>query len=151
MKMTVKNITETGNITVIALMILIILTLIGISAGRTSNTDVTAARNLIPHKQDFYVAEAGQNMEAVKIGRGEYPLTISDSPGLVVADGAEEVVPQNYCDYMVTYKGHFSPPKGYSALHFTRHDYEVVTKSGKSSSNDVKIKARYYSIGPKIK
>jgi Tfp pilus assembly protein PilX len=41
-------------------MILVILTLIGISASRTSNTDVIAARNLIPHKQDFYVAEAGQ-------------------------------------------------------------------------------------------
>jgi Tfp pilus assembly protein PilX len=93
MKMTVKNITETGNITVIALMILIILTLIGISAGRTSNTDVTAARNLIPHKQDFYVAEAGQNMEAVKIGM-KYPLTISDTRGFC-SRWSRKVVPQN--------------------------------------------------------
>lgn len=145
-----KNMTEAGNITVIALMILVILTLIGISAGRISNTDVIAARNLIPHKQDFYVAEAGQNMEAIRIGRGEYPVVASDSPGLVVADNTYEVVPGNFCDYMVTYKGRFSPPKGYSALHFSRHDYEVVTKSGKNASNDVKIFSRYYSIGPKM-
>jgi hypothetical protein len=145
-----KIMTEAGNITVVALMILVILTLIGISASRTSDTDVIAARNLIPHKQDFYVAEAGQNMEAIRIGTGDYPVIDSDNPGLVLAEAAEEVVPGNSCDYMVTYKGHFSPPKGYSALHFTRHDYEVRTRSGKNASNDVKINARYYSIGPKM-
>jgi Tfp pilus assembly protein PilX len=142
---------EMGNVTVIALMILIILTLIGISAGRTSNTDVIAARNLIPHKQDFYVAEAGQNMEAIRIGSGEYPVAASDSPGLVIADNTYEVVPGNFCDYTVTYRGNFIPPKGYSALHFSRYDYEVLTKSGKNAGNDVKITARYYSVGPKIK
>jgi Tfp pilus assembly protein PilX len=145
-----KIIMETGNITVVALMILVILTLIGISAGRTSNTDVIAARNLIPHKQDFYIAEAGQNMEAIKIGRGDYPVIESDNPGLVLAESSEEVVPGDLCDYRVTYQGHFSPPKGYSAIHFTRYDYEVLTKSGKNISNDVKINARYYSIGPKM-
>ncbi|NLD36608.1 MAG: hypothetical protein GX654_07040 [Desulfatiglans sp.] len=145
-----NNMTETGNITVIALMILVILMLIGISASRTSNTDVIAARNLIPHKQDFYVAEAGQNIEAIRIGCGEYPVVASDSPGLVVADNTYEVVPGNSCDYTVTYKGHFSPPKGYSALHFSRHDYEVVTKSGKNASNDVKVMARYYIVGPRM-
>ncbi len=146
-----KIMQEAGNITVVALMILVILTLIGISAGRTSNTDVIAARNLIPHKQDFYIAEAGQNMEAIKIGKGEYPVIDSDTPGLVIKESTEEVIPGNSCGYMVTYKGHFVPPKGYSALHFNRHDYEVLTKSGKKASNDVKIKARYYSIGPKLK
>jgi hypothetical protein len=136
---------------VVALMILVILTLIGISASRTSNTDVIAARNLIPHKQDFYIAEAGQNMEAIRIGRGDYPVLDSDNPGLVLSESAEEVVPGNSCDYMVTYRGKFFPPKGYSALHFTRYDYEVLTRSGNNISNDVKILARYYSIGPKIK
>jgi hypothetical protein len=145
-----KIMTETGNITVVALMILVILTLIGISASRTSNTDVIAARNLIPHKQDFYVAEAGQNMEAIRIGSGDYPVIDSDNAGLVLAEETEEVVPGNFCDYRVTYKGHFIPPKGYSALYFTRHDYEVQTKSGKKVGNDVNIKARYYSIGPKM-
>jgi hypothetical protein len=146
-----KIITETGNITVVALMILVILTLIGISVSRTSNTDVIAARNLIPHKQDFYIAEAGQNIEAIRIGKGDYPVIDLYNPGLVLAESAEEVIPGNSCDYTVTYKGNFYPPKGYSALHFSRHDYEVLTKSGKKISNDVKIKARYYSIGPKMK
>jgi hypothetical protein len=146
-----KIISEIGNITVVALMILVILTLIGISAGRISDTDIIAARNLIPHKQDFYIAEAGQNMEAIKIGKGEYPVFDSDSPELVLKESTEEVIPGDSCDYKVIYKGHFAPPKGYSALYFNRHDFEVLTKSGKKASNDVKIKARYYSIGPKIK
>jgi hypothetical protein len=141
---------ETGNISVVALMILVILTLIGISASRTSDTDVIAARNLIPHKQDFYIAEAGQNMEAIKIGMGDYHVLDSDNPELILSETTEEVVPGHSCDYKVIYKGHFFPPKGYSALHFTRYDYEVITKSGKNKNNDVKIKARYYSIGPKI-
>lgn len=146
-----KIMSDTGNVTVVALMILVILTLIGISASRTSNTEVIAAGNLIPHKQDFYIAEAGQNMEAIRIGRGEYPVIDSDAPGLVLKESTEEVVPGKSCDYVITYKGQFAPPKGYSALHFTRYDYEVLTKSGANTSNDVKIKARYYSIGSKMK
>jgi Tfp pilus assembly protein PilX len=147
----VRIIKETGNITVVALLVLVILTLIGISASRISNTDIIAARNLIPHKQDFYAAEAGQNMEAVRIGRGEYAVTAPESADLVLAESTEEVVPGSLCDHAVTYKGHFSPPKGYSSLHFSRHDFEVVTKSGKKAANNVKITARYFIIGPKIK
>lgn len=142
---------ENGNITVVALLILVILTLIGISVSRTSDTDIIAARNLIPHKQDFYAAEGMQNIEAIKVGRGDYHVLDIDPPGLILADSTEEITPGNSCDYMVTYKGRYPPPKGYSILYFSRYDYEIQTQSGKSSSNKVKINARYYSIGTRMK
>ncbi len=145
-KMTANLKNEKGNVTVVALMVLIILTLIGISASRTSNTDVLVARNQIPHKQDFYIAEGGQNKEAVKIAAGQYPVTDIETADQELADSTGEISTGNSYEYRVNYEGHYPPPKGYSTLHYKRYDYEVETKGGDS---EVTITARYYSVGPK--
>jgi hypothetical protein len=137
---------ENGNVTVVALMILVILTLIGISASRTSSTDIIAARNQIPYKQDFYIAEGGQNKEAAKIGRGDYYVNNMDEPGITLDVATGEISAGNSYDYNVSYEGHYPPPAGYSILHFSRYDYSVTTKGGESK---VTINARYYTIRPK--
>ena len=137
---------ENGNVTVIALMILVILTLVGISASRTSRTDVLVAKNQVPHKQDFYIAEGGQNKEAVKIAQGNYPVPDTEITDQILSNSTDEISTGNPYEYKVTYKGHYPSPKGYSTLHYKRYDYEVVTKGGDS---EVAITARYYSVGPK--
>ena len=148
---TPQMINEKGSITVVALMILVVLTLIGISVSRTSTIDMQIARNQIPYKQNFYVAEGGQNREAAEIGAGNYPvmnIDASDSP--ITYQGSDtnpHTVSGKTYTYDVTYKGYFPPPTGYSIIHFSRYDYTVHTEGGDSGA--VEIDARYYKIGPK--
>ena len=137
---------EKGNITVIALMILFILTLIGMSASRTTNTDILAARNHIPFKKDFYIAEGGQNEEAVKIGRGDYPVINIEDSEVILEKSTGEITAGNSYDYEISYKGSSPPPAGYSILRFKRFDYGVKTSIRET---ELTINARYYIIGPK--
>jgi hypothetical protein len=148
---------EQGNVTIIALIILVVLTLIGISASRTSNMDMQIARNQIPFKQNFYIAEGGQNREAVEIGGGSYPvldidaipteLADQDSPGL---PGGDHLVLGEDYDFTVDYVGYYPAPAGYSIIYFSRYDYTVFTNGNvEDSGNGVSIDARYFRIGPK--
>lgn len=138
---------ESGNITIIALMILVILTLLGMSVSTTSNTDIIAARNQIPYKQDFYIVEGAQNKEAIKISRGDYPVADMKNSDVILDNSTGEITAGNVYDYEVTYKGAYPPPSGYSILQFNRFDYEVKTKIKKT---ELTINARYYIIGPKV-
>lgn len=138
---------ETGNVSVVALMILVILTLIGISASRTSNTDIIIARNQIPYKKDFYIAEGAQNKEAIKISRGDYPVNNIGDPEVILDNSTSEITAGNSYEYEISYKGAYPPPSGYSILHFNRFDYGVKTKINKTG---LTINARYYIIGPNV-
>ena len=138
---------DDGNVSVVALMILAILTLIGISASSTSNTDILVAQNQIPYKKDFYIAEGGQNKEAIKISRGDYPVFNTEDSDVILDSSTSEILSENYYDYEVSYKGAYPPPSGYSILHFKRFDYGVKTKISKT---ELTINARYYVIGPKV-
>ena len=117
----IKTWNEQGNITIIALMLLVIVTLIGVSASRTSTTDMHLARNLIPYKQNFYIAEGGQNREAVEIGGGSYPVMDINTPGLLanhntspLPGAAHEVIPGRPYDFSIRYEGYYTPPAGYA-------------------------------------
>jgi len=138
---------ETGNVSVVALMILVILTLIGISASRTSNTDIIIARNQIPYKKDFYIAQGAQNKEAIKISRGDYPVANVEGPEVIIDNSTSEITTGMSYDYEISYKGAYPPPSGYSALRFNRYDYGVSTKI---NNTELTINARYYIIGPKV-
>ena len=137
---------ESGNVTVVALMILVILTLLGISASITSNTDIIAARNQIPHKQDFYIAEGAQNKEAVRISRGDYPVINIEDSDVILESSTGEITSGNSYEYEISYKGVYAPPAGYSVLHFNRFDYGVKTKI---KETELTVNARYYVIGSK--
>ena len=141
----IKN--DRGNIAVIALMILAILTLLGVSVSRTSSTDILAARNQISYKQDFYIVEGAQNKEAIKISRGGYPVANMEDSDIILESSTSEITAGNSYDYEISYKGSHPPPSGYSILHYKRFDYGVKTKIKK---NGLTINARYYIIGPKV-
>ena len=136
---------ENGNVLIVALLMLVILTLIGISASRTSTTDMQVARNQIPHKQDFYIAEAGQNREAAFIGGGGHPIVDVNTVTTLVDNLTQTIFTDKTYDYTVVYEGHFLPPKGYATNEFARYDFSVDTKGGVS---DYPIYGRYYKIGP---
>ena len=143
---------ERGNVTIIALMILVVLTLIGISVSRTATTDIQIAANQIPFKQNFYIAEGGQNREAAEIGGGNYPVTNIDIIPNELAtqvDEAHDVLGTPY-DYTVNYVGYYPAPAGYSIIYFSRYDYQVETNGNiQELGNGVDIDSRYYIIGPK--
>jgi hypothetical protein len=144
--------TEQGSITVIALMVLVVMALLGISVTRTSTTDIQIAANEIPYKQNFYLAEGGLHREAAELGRGKYPVTDINSPGELANQASldlpgpdHEINGEDY-DFTIDYMGYYLPPAGYSIIHFNRYDYFVDVKGG-----NVNVASRYYKIGPKAK
>ena len=147
-----KNKSEQGSITVIALMILVVLTLLGITISRTTTIDVQIAGNEIPFKQNFYVAEGGINREAAEIGAGNYPvMNINTFPVELANQTAHsprhKVAGADY-DFSLEYEGFFLPPQGYSVVHFSRYDYDVEAL-GDPAASRIRVASRYFKIGPK--
>ena len=114
---------------IIAFVLLVVLTLIGIFATRTAQIDLQTAYNEIPYKQNFYIAEGGLNREAAELGRGSYPVTNVFSPNTLATQastslpGSEHKVLGKSYDFTATYVGPFAAPAGFSAIHFSRYDY----------------------------
>jgi len=145
---------ERGSVTVIALMILVVLTLLGIMASRTSTTDIQIAGNEIPYKQNFFIAEGGLNREAAEVGRGDYAVTqihingqLADQTGQSNGNplpGPAHVVVGAAYNFTLDYLGYFLPPPGYSVIHFSRYDYDINATGGR-----VNVASRYYKIGPR--
>ena len=71
---------EEGNLTIIAFILLVVLTLIGIFATKTAQLDLQTAYNEVPYKQNFYIAEGGVNREAAELGRGSTLCHRSSAP-----------------------------------------------------------------------
>ena len=66
---------EQGSVTVVALLILVILTILGITITRTTNLDLKISTNELFQKQNFYVVEGGVYREAAEVGYGSYAVT----------------------------------------------------------------------------
>ena len=150
----IKN--EEGNLTIIAFVLLVVLTLIGVFATKTAQIDLQTAYNEIPYKQNFYVAEGGVNREAAELGRGMYPVTNANQPTLLATQasgslpGGEHKVLGTPYNFTVRYIGPYPAPSGYSALHFSRYDYNVEARAGgTATSGHVRVASRLYKIGPK--
>ena len=151
----VKNQSEQGSITVIALMILVVLTLLGITITRTSTIDVQIAGNEIPFKQNFYVAEGGIHREASEVGRGNYPVMNINTPielanqlTVPLPPPPPHLVDTKAYDFSLNYVGYFLPPQGYSVVHFSRYDYGIDS-FGDPAGSRIRIGSRYFKIGPK--
>ena len=133
-------------------MLLVVLTLIGVFATKTAQLDLQTAYNEVPYKQNFYVAEGGVNNEAAKIGGGaNVPPNASIAHTFpTLSNVALPGFTGKTYDATIRYLGTFPPPAGYSALHFSRYDYNVDAKSSvTSSSGQVRVASRFYKIGPK--
>lgn len=147
---------EEGNLTLVAFVLLVVLTLVGIFATKTAQIDLQTAYNEVPYKQNFYIAEGGVNREAAELGRGNYPVTNVNQPQVLATQasgslpGGPHVVVGNTYNFTVRYIGPYAAPAGYSALHFSRYDYHVEARAGgTASSGEVRVASRLYKIGPK--
>ena len=72
---TLKN--ENGSVIVAALLVLVLLTIIGISAISTSNTELGITANAQLHKMSFFVAESGWHVMTDWLD-DQYPLPTVD-------------------------------------------------------------------------
>lgn len=151
----IGNKREQGSITVIALMMLVVLTLIGIMASRTATTDLQISGNEVPFKQNFFVGEGGVNRESAEVGRGNYPVVqvntaarLADQTGQT--NGSQLPLPRPHVvagtayTFTLDYLGFFLPPPGYSVIHFSRYDYDIDATGGR-----INVASRYFKIGPK--
>jgi hypothetical protein len=140
---------EEGSAVVVAFVLLVVLTLLGVFSTRTARIDIQIASNEIPYQQNFYIAEGGVHREAAEVARGNYPIANVLEPKKPLAtdpsgDPKPHLVDGNYYSFQVDYLGFFPPPAGYSILHFSRYDYDIQATRG-----DVTVRARYFKIGPK--
>jgi hypothetical protein len=137
---------DKGSVTVVALIILVVLTLLGVGITKTSSVDIRISGNELSRKQNFYVAEGGVNREAQEVGNGTYIVMDIYTPQTIANDGTHglhDVHGEDYT-YTVDYLGFFLPPKG-TGTEFSRYDYNVDAQDA-----PLGVWARYYSLGPKI-
>jgi hypothetical protein len=163
---------EQGSITIVALLILVVLTILGITLTRTTTLDLRIGTNELVRKQNFYVAEGGVYREAAEVGQGSsYVVANVNEPYKVAAQvignatdtgvfnsfgsktgplpGASHQIPVvggTPYDFEVDYVGFYLPPKGYSVDQFSRYDFDII-----ANANNVNVNARFYRIGPKAK
>lgn len=154
--MNIHKRSENGSITVMALLILVVLTVLGVTITRTTNLDLQISTNELLRKQNFYIAEAGVNREAAEIGRGNYEVADVYQANTDLADENSDSLPgpahavvdakgnSRAYNFDIEYLGFFMPPKGYSVTQFSRYDYQV-----EADTNNVGVRSRYYKIGPK--
>jgi hypothetical protein len=146
----------------VALLILVVLTVLGVTITRTTTLDLRIGTNELIRKQNFYVSEGGVYREAAEVGEGNYVVTnvnqprdLADQRGLTSADGgtvigalpgAAHEVQGNAYNFDVDYVGVFLPPKGYSVDQFSRYDFDIS-----ADESNVNVYGRFYRIGPKAK
>ena len=149
--MTVLMQDNNGYVTALVLIMLAIMTVLGASVSRVAVTDLWISRNEGESKTNFYVAEGGNSREAREVVNGNYAIDDIYEPETIATERSahiphprpHEVAGKAY-DFTIRYKGMFLPPKGFSAIDFSRYDYEIETRS-----NEKSVIARYCIIGPK--
>ena len=114
---------EKGNVLIFSLLILILVTMIGLSASRTASVDIVVAANNMNYKKNFYKAEASA-LEA--IGRlGNLDLENSPPGWVTSVDIKSEINDDSKWD------GYFTggAQADDSSLHSTRTDSKYVVIS----------------------
>jgi len=142
---------EGGSLTVMAVLILAVLTILGVSAGKMAVTELWISRNEAILGKNFYLAEGGLGREAQELGNGSYSVRDISRPSVVATSRSTDLpapVPhtaggESYA-FTVTYSGFTVPSKGFSARAFSRYNFDIDVRK-----NSTHMEARYYTIGPK--
>lgn len=144
---------EDGFVLVIALIIMVLLTLLGISASTTTEIEMQIAGNERSHGIAFYAAEAA----------GAY---VAGSPDLY---GPDNITPEEFISFPndedpsaryalgstksfngdVEYLGSSAPPRGsgYAVGKFKSHNYRMTCNGYGSPNSESQIQAGFYRIG----
>jgi len=144
---------EDGSVLVIALIILVLLTLLGISATTTSQIEIQIAENERSHKIAFYAAEAAGAYVAgspevygpdnITVG-GYINFPDDEDPSARYALGSTKSFNGD-----VEYLGSSAPPRGsgYGVGKFKAHNYKMTCNGYRSPNSKSVIEAGFYRIG----
>ena len=154
---------EKGSVTVLAVVLLMLLTLLGMAATTTSSIEVQIAGNELRYRQAFYAAESAGAYVAWRPDLYGPDNITSSQPHFFPNDSTSPYVPElapvgqrdidaagtQSFNGQVSYSSSSSPPRGsgYSVGTFRAHQYQM-TCNGYSSNNASKsIVVGFYRIG----
>jgi len=155
---------ETGSVTILAVVLLVLLTLLGMAAISTSSIETQIAGNEVRHKLAFYAAESAAAYVAWSpdlygpdnitpgdphffpnstSGASYVQYTTLPNPDPIGAAGTQSFNGQ------VTYSGSSSPPRGsgYSAGAFRAHQYQMICNGYSSNNASETLMIGFFRIG----
>ena len=159
---------EKGSTIIYAIIVLLLLTIIGISSVNTTTTEQAIAQNDMYYKLSFYAAEAGKEFvppntqlyhtDNVIVGSGidfpsiDFPNADGlDNDGDGSIDNETEVIINSIqsFDGNVVYDGSAQPPRGsgYDVGSYKSHKYTITANGHGPRSTDRSIEAGFYRIG----
>jgi hypothetical protein len=144
---------ERGFVIVVALIMLAIITIMGIAATRTSETETRIAVNERLYKEAFYTAEAG----AVYVAEtpqlyGPDNITVGGYLNFPNNDDPSEeysISSRQSFNGDVEYLGSSAPPRGsgFDAQKFRAHRYIMTCNGFGISGSQSRIEVGFYRIG----
>lgn len=150
-KCLLKN--EDGSVLVIALIMMGLLILLGVSASTTTEIEMQIAGNERSHGIAFYAAEAAGAYVAgspelygpdnITVG-GYIDFPDNKDPSAKYALGSRQSLNGD-----VEYLGSSAPPRGsgYGAGKFKAHNYKMTCNGYRSPNSESQIQAGFYRIG----
>ncbi|MBW2605197.1 MAG: pilus assembly PilX N-terminal domain-containing protein [Deltaproteobacteria bacterium] len=152
---------EKGSVTVLAVVLLMLLTLIGMAAISTSSIEAQIAGNELRHKQAFYAAESATAYVAwspnlygpdnITSGTAHYfPNNTAPYVGITAGlPAAQSINGTQSFNGEVEYDSYSSPPRGsgYSVGTFKAHQYKMVCNGYSSNNSFEDIVIGFYRIG----
>ena len=144
---------ENGAVLIVALLMLAIVTVIGIAATRTSETELQIVGNEVLHEIAFYAAEAGAAYVAENPQfYGVDNITVGgylDFPNVDDPSEKQTLSSTQSFNGNVEYLGFSAPPRGsgYDAEKFKAHRYGMIISGYGPSSTQSRIELGFYRIG----
>ena len=153
---------EDGSAIILALMILVLLTVIGIAGSNSTRTEMKIASNDKFHKITFYAAETARAYVRTKIDLyGPEHITVgsrhwfpNNSDPYVQAASEADVAEYTLNTFQsftgdVAYTGFSDPPRGsgYEAGKFRSHRYTMACTGHGPRISSKQIQAGFYRIG----
>jgi hypothetical protein len=161
MKRKCKSDNEKGSVTVLAVVLLMLLTLLGMAATTTSSIETQIAGNELRYRQAFYAAESSAayvawcpdlyGPENITPGTPHY-FPNNSVPYVAITAGfpaAQSINGTQSFNGRVEYDSSSSPPRGsgYSVGKFKAHQYEMVCNGYSSNNTNKDIMVGFYRIG----
>ena len=146
---------EQGSVLVVALVMITLLTIIGISASRTTSIEMLIARNEKSNKIAFYAAEAARGYVARNTSLyGSENITVGGSIDFPnPSDPSEEYLlspnPKQTFKGNVEYLGSFPVPRGrgFEAGKFQAHTYKMTCYGYSVSNAQSRVETGFFRIG----
>jgi hypothetical protein len=152
---------DKGSVTVLAVVLLMLLTLLGMAALSTSSIETQIAGNEMRSKLAFYAAESATAYVALKpdlygpdnITSGTSHYFPNDTDPYVGITGglptAQQINTTQSFNGQVEYASSSSPPRGsgYSVGTFRAHQYQMICNGYSSNNTSKDIVVGFYRIG----